>query len=99
MNSTQSYTVTRTYSEISGFQKYAEDSYSLSQDGELIIAEYRSISEGSEESERISITGISFEKCKKLLQFMSENAMRRGEWIEYIDDYCFEISAKIMVLS
>lgn len=98
MNSSQTYSITREYSEIIGFQKRAKDSFTVSRKGETITAEYRSESEHTEQYEKIVIVGVVFEICKRLLQFMAENSVRHGMWIEIIRDYCDEHNAGISIL-
>ena len=98
MKSSNNFAITRTYSEIVGFQKKSEESYTAMLDGKNIIAEYICKSDGLEKHEKICVTGMPFELFENIVQYISENAVRGNVWIDVVSDCCFEHNAKIKIL-
>ncbi len=98
MESSNNFSITRAYSEIVGFQKKSEDSYTARVEGENIIAEYTCKTDDLEKHEKICVTGIPFKLFKKIVLYISENAVRSTMWIEVVSDYCYEYNADIKII-
>lgn len=95
MHKPEKYDISRSYSDIAGFQTGSTDRFSVAVHGNETVITY--ISEQSELTyfDEIRVTGLGCSDVFSYVKFLSENAVRFEACSEIIRDFCIERGAVI----